>query len=160
MLNRCEFIGFLGRDPEVKTFGSGSKLCNLSLAVSEKRKDKSGELKEHTTWVPVVIWNENLVTVAERYLAKGSKVYIAGQFEVRKWTAQDGGERYSTEIVLRYDGKLIMLDKKGEGPTRDSSASAASSSSSYRDRSSYEPRAAGATPRQESYDDLDDEIPF
>ena len=159
MLNRCEFIGFLGRDPEIKTFGSGGKLCNLSLGVSDRWKDKAGEWQDRTTWVPIVIWNENLVTVAERYLAKGSKVYIAGQFEVRKYTDKDGGERWMTEIVLRYDGKLIMLDKKGEGPTRDSSASA-SSSSSYRDRSAHEPRAGAATPQRESWDDLDDEIPF
>lgn len=116
MLNRCEFIGNLGRDPEIRATQTGDKVANLSLAVSETWKDKNtGERKERTTWVPVVIWGP-LASVAERYLRKGSKVYIAGRFSVRKWQDQSGNDRYATEIVLQgFGASLIMLDGPSGG---------------------------------------------
>ena len=115
MLNRCEFIGNLGKDPEVKHLSNGDRVVNFSLAVSERWKDRnSGERKEKTTWVPVVIWNQGLGEVAERYLRKGSKIYVSGAFTVRKWTAQDGSDRYATEIVLgKFRGELVLLGDKG-----------------------------------------------
>lgn len=117
MLNNCCFIGHLGKDPEVRHLSSGGRVVNFSLAVSERWTDKSsGERKEKTTWVPVVIWNDKLGEVAERYLRKGSKVYVAGAFSVRKWTGQDGLDKYATEIVLgRFRGELIMLGDRKSG---------------------------------------------
>src|SRR5690606_35642778 len=97
MLNSCEFIGNLGADPEVRSFQNGGKVCNLRLAVTEKYKDRDGNRQEHTDWIPVAIFNDGLVGVAEQYLRKGSKVYVRGAFKTRKYTAQDGSDRYSTE---------------------------------------------------------------
>lgn|SRR5512146_2060382 len=113
-LNLCQFIGNLGRDPEVRRLSSGEPVVNLSLAVSESWRDKnSGERKEKTEWVRVTIFNENLAKVAEQYLRKGSKVYLSGQMQTRKWTDKDGADKYSTEIVLnRFKGELVMLDSK------------------------------------------------
>lgn len=123
MLNKCIFIGNLGRDPEVRTMQDGKKVANLSLAVSEKWKDKStGERKERTEWVRVVIFG-HLAEVAEKYLQKGSKVYVQGQMQTRKWTDKDGNEKYSTEIVLQgFNSELIMLDEKrgSDKPVADS----------------------------------------
>ena len=115
-LNRCEFIGNLGADPEVRRMSSGDPVVNLRIAVTDRWTDRSsGEKRERTTWIPVVIFNENLAKVAEQYLKKGSKVFIAGEFSVRKWTDNSGQERYATEIVLqRYRGELQMLDGRGE----------------------------------------------
>lgn len=123
MLNVCSFIGNLGADPETRTFQNGGKVCNLRLAVSETWKDKdSGEKKERTEWVSVAIFNEGLVRVAEQYLSKGSKVYISGKMQTRKWQDKDGADRYSTEIVLQgFDAKLVMLGGK-EGGTREERA--------------------------------------
>ena len=118
-LNRCEFIGNLGRDPEVRTTQNGGKIVNLRIAVTEKWKDRnSGERRERTEWIPVAIFAEGLAKVAEQYLRKGSKVYIAGEFSTRKWQDQSGADRYSTEVVLRpYKGELVMLDApKGDTP--------------------------------------------
>lgn len=117
-VNKVILIGNLGKDPEVRTVQNGSKLCNLSIATSEGWKDKaSGERKERTEWHRVVIFNERLVTVAERYLKKGSKVYVEGQIETRKWTDQSGHEKFSTEITLRqFRGELTLLDsREGSG---------------------------------------------
>lgn len=115
MLNQCQFIGNLGADPEVRTFQNGGKVCNLRLAVTEKWK-KDGETKERTEWVTVAIFSEGLIGVAERYLRKGSKVYISGKMQTRKWQDQSGADRYSTEIILQgFDAKLTMLD----GPSGD-----------------------------------------
>jgi len=117
MLNQCQFIGNLGRDPETRTFQNGGKVCNLRLAVSETWKDKqTGERKERTEWISVAIFSEGLVGIAEQYLRKGSKVYISGKMSSRKYQAQDGTDRYSTEIVLQgFDAKLVMLDGKDGG---------------------------------------------
>jgi len=116
MFNQCQFIGNLGADPEVKSFQAGGRIANLRLAVTESWKDKAtGEKKERTEWVSVVISSDGLIGVAERYLRKGSKVFIAGKMRTRKWQDQAGNDRYSTEIVVGMDGKLVMLSGKQEG---------------------------------------------
>jgi single-strand DNA-binding protein len=111
-VNKVILVGNLGKDPEVRTFQNGGRVASFSIATSESWKDKtSGEKKERTEWHRVSILNENLVGVAERFLKKGSKVYIEGQLETRKWTDKEGHEKYSTEVVLRpYRGELTMLD--------------------------------------------------
>ena len=111
-VNKVILVGNLGRDPETKSFQNGGKVVNLRIATSETWKDRnSGERKERTEWHSVAIFNENLAGVAERYLRKGSKVYIEGQLETRKWQDANGQDRYSTEVVLRpYNGTLTMLD--------------------------------------------------
>jgi single-strand DNA-binding protein len=116
-VNKAILIGHLGRDPEVRNFQNGGKMVNLRLATSESWKDKaSGERKERTEWHTIAIFNEGLAKIAEQYLRKGSKVYIEGQIETRKWQDQSGADRYSTEIVLRpFSGALTLLDSKGEG---------------------------------------------
>lgn len=116
-VNKVILIGNLGRDPEVRYAQDGTKIVNLSLATSESWKDKnSGERREKTEWHRVVIFNDRLADVAERFLRKGSKVYLEGALQTRKWTDQSGQEKYTTEVVLqRYRGELTMLDGKGEG---------------------------------------------
>ena len=115
-VNKVTLIGNLGRDPEVRSTQDGMKIVNLSLATSENWKDRnSGERRERTEWHRVVIFNENLARVAEQYLRKGSKIYVEGQLQTRKWTDQNGQDRYTTEVVLqRYRGELTMLDGRGE----------------------------------------------
>lgn len=118
-VNKAILVGNLGRDPEVRTLQTGSKVCNLSVATSESWRDKAtGERKERTEWHRVVIFNDNLVKVCEAYLRKGSKIYVEGSIETRKWQDQSGAEKYSTEIVLRpFRGELTLLDTKaGAGP--------------------------------------------
>lgn len=111
-INKVILIGHLGRDPETRHLNNGNKVCNLRLATTERWK-KDGEQQEKTEWHSVVIFNEHLVDVAEKYLAKGSKIYLEGQLQTRKWQDQQGNDRYSTEIVLnRYRGELQMLDMK------------------------------------------------
>jgi len=116
-VNKVILVGNLGRDPEIRSMQDGQRVCNLSLATSESWRDRnSGERREKTEWHRVVIFNENLVKVAEQFLKKGSKIYVEGQLQTRKWTDQSGAERYSTEIVLqRFRGELTMLDGRGEG---------------------------------------------
>jgi single-strand DNA-binding protein len=116
-VNKVILIGNLGKDPEVRSMQNGGKVCNLSVATSESWKDKmSGERKERTEWHRVVIFNENLISVAERFLKKGSKVYLEGQIETRKWADQAGVEKYSTEVVLRpFRGELTLLDGREGG---------------------------------------------
>lgn len=116
-VNKVILVGNLGRDPEVRRLGSGEPVVNLRIATSETWRDKqSGERKEKTEWHSVVIFNENLAKVAEQYLKKGSKVYIEGQLQTRKWQDQSGVEKYTTEIVLqRFRGELTILDSRGQG---------------------------------------------
>jgi len=116
-INKVILVGNLGADPEVRTMNSGDKLVNLSVATSESWKDKAtGERKEKTEWHRVVIFNDRLADVAERFLNKGSKVYLEGQLQTRKWQDQSGQDKYTTEVVLqRYRGELTMLDSKGDG---------------------------------------------
>src|SRR3954466_6845962 len=114
-VNKVILVGNLGKDPEVRRMTSGEPVVNLSLATSESWRDKaSGERKEKTEWHRVVIFNKNLADVAEKYLKKGSKVYVEGQLQTRKWTDKDGQEKYSTEVVLQnFRGELTMLDGRG-----------------------------------------------
>lgn len=142
MLNACSFIGNLGRDPEVRHTQANKKIVHLSLGVTEKWKDRqSGERKEATEWVRVVVFNENIADVAEKYLTKGARCYVSGQMKTRKWTDQSGVEKYTTEIVIGpFKGELVLL---GGGEQRDGGGYA------DRDRSQ---RGAGAA--------LDDDIPF
>jgi single-strand DNA-binding protein len=169
-VNKVILIGNLGRDPEVRSFQNGGKVCNLSVATSESWKDKmSGERKERTEWHRVVIFNENLIQVAERFLKKGSKVYLEGQIETRKWADQSGQERFSTEVVLRpFRGELTLLDSR-EGAGGSYGAGGYGGAGEFGDAPAREaPRAGGGaggyggqagggfTPGP----DLDDEIPF
>ncbi len=116
-VNKVILVGNLGRDPEVRSFQNGGKVCNLRIATSETWKDKStGERREKTEWHSVAIFQEGLVRVAEQYLRKGSKVYIEGQLQTRKYQDQSGADRYSTEVVLQgFGGTLVMLDGRSEG---------------------------------------------
>lgn len=116
-VNKVILIGNLGADPEVRTFQNGGKVCNIRIATSENWKDKNtGERREKTEWHTVAIFQEGLVRVAEQYLRKGSKVYIEGKLQTRKWQDQSGADRYSTEVVLNgFDGTLTMLDGRSEG---------------------------------------------
>ncbi len=116
-VNKVILIGNLGRDPEVRTFQNGGKVCNLRIATTETWKDRNtGERQERTEWHSVAIFSEGLVRVAEQYLRKGSKVYVEGQLQTRKWQDQSGNDRYSTEVVLRgFNGTLVMLDGRSGG---------------------------------------------
>ena len=115
-VNKVIIVGNLGRDPEVRSFQNGGKVCNLTVATSENWRDKnSGEKRERTEWHRVAIFSEGLVRVAEQYLRKGSKVYLEGQLETRKWQDQSGQDRYTTEVVLRgFNSTLTMLDGRNE----------------------------------------------
>lgn len=121
-VNKVILVGHLGADPEVRSFQSGGKICNFRIATGESWKDRNtGERQERTEWHTVAIFSEGLVGVAERYLRKGSKVYIEGQLRTRKWQAQDGTDRYSTEVVLQGpQSQLVMLDSAGGGQNGDS----------------------------------------
>lgn len=151
-VNKVILIGNLGRDPEVRTFQNGGKVCNLRIATSENWKDRNtGERKERTEWHSVSIMSEGIAKIAEQYLRKGSKVYIEGQLETRKWQDQNGQDRYSTEVVLRpYSGTLTMLD----GPNGNRSSDYSSGSSG-----DYGGNSGGgySAPEQQN---MDDEIPF
>jgi len=173
-VNKVILIGNLGRDPEVRRMGSGDAVVNLRIATSENWRDRqSGERKERTEWHSVVIFNENLAKVAEQYLKKGSKVYIEGQLQTRKWTDQSGQERYSTEVVLqRFRGELTILDSRGEGGGRggDAGGDYSEGGSDYGSSSPMESRAparsgggrapAAGAPASNFSSDLDDDIPF
>ena len=116
-VNKVTLIGNLGRDPEVRNSNDGMKIVQLSVATSESWKDKvTGERKDKTEWHRVVVFNDRIADICEKYLKKGSKVYIEGQLQTRKWTDQQGQEKYTTEIVLqRYRGEMMMLDARNEG---------------------------------------------
>lgn len=152
-LNRVMIIGNLGKEPRTSSFQNGGKVCNLTVACSETWKDKNtGEKKERTEWVNVAIFTEGLVNVAERYLKKGSKVYIEGSLRTRKYQDQSGNDRYVTEVVLQgFGGTLVMLDGAKGGQ-----ASGGSSDSGY----SQSGGNSGGAPSGQFDDDLDDEVPF
>jgi single-strand DNA-binding protein len=161
-VNKVILVGNLGRDPEVRTTQAGSKIVNLSVATGESWTDKTtGERRERTEWHRVVIFNERLADVAERFLRKGRKVYIEGAMETRKWTDQSGQEKYSTEVVLRnFRGELVLLDgSRGED-------SGVAEGGGFAERPAMRPVAATAPREVPSWDapkggnDLDDEIPF
>jgi single-strand DNA-binding protein len=149
-VNKVILVGNLGRDPEVRQTQDGKPIVNMSVATSESWRDRStGERRERTEWHRVVIFNEHLADVAQKYLRKGSKVYIEGQLQTRKWTDQDGRDRYSTEVVLqRFRGELTMLDSRadaGGGGGGDYGGGGGS---------------GGPPPASGGGGDLDDEIPF
>ncbi|APX90914.1 single-stranded DNA-binding protein [Brevirhabdus pacifica] len=162
-VNKVILVGNLGRDPEVRTFQNGGKVCNLRIATSENWKDRNtGERKERTEWHSVAIFSEPLARIAEQYLRKGSKVYLEGQLETRKWQDQSGQDRYSTEVVLRpYKGELTLLDSRGGegggggGYMADQSGGGYSGGGSggANDGGGYGGPSGAAS-------DLDDEIPF
>jgi single-strand DNA-binding protein len=155
-VNKVILIGNLGADPEIRTLNSGDRVANLRIATSESWRDRSsGEKKERTEWHRVVIFNDNLVKVAESYLRKGSKVYLEGAIQTRKWTDQAGLEKFSTEVVLqKFRGELTMLDGKGEGGVADRDEGG------YSGGFSSAPKTQRSGPREEFTADLDDEIPF
>jgi single-strand DNA-binding protein len=167
-VNKVILIGNLGRDPEVRSFQNGGKVCNLRIATSETWKDKNtGERREKTEWHSVAIFQEGLVRIAEQYLRKGSKVYIEGQLQTRKWQDQSGQDKYSTEVVLQgFGGTLTMLDGRDGGGV----GAPSGGGSGYDNRqdggydSGYDsgysggPAQGGGTPAPSR--DLDDEIPF
>ncbi|HEY1876971.1 MAG TPA: single-stranded DNA-binding protein [Rhizomicrobium sp.] len=148
-VNKVILIGNLGKDPEVRRTTSGDPIVNLSIATSESWRDKaSGERKEKTEWHRVVIFNKNLADVAEKYLRKGSKVYVEGQLQTRKWTDKDGAERYSTEVVLQnFRGELTMLDGRNGGGEGGGGGFGGG-------------RGASEAPASFQRDEMDDEIPF
>ena len=156
-VNKVILVGNLGRDPEIRSTQDGTKVANLSLATSESWRDRSsGERRERTEWHRVVIFNEKLCEVAEKYLRKGSKIYIEGQLQTRKWTDKDGQERYSTEVVLqRFRGELTMLDGRQDG--------GGGGGGGYSDDGGYSGGSGGGGSGGSggsSGGDLDDEIPF
>lgn len=161
-VNKVTLIGYLGADPEVRTFQNGNKVVNLRLATSERWRDKqTGERKEKTEWHAIAIFNENLCKIAEQYLKKGSYVYVEGKLETRKWQDQGGADRYTTEIVLRaFNGEITLLDKRGsDDDVVDERQSGGASSGSGGSRD--DGRGGGST----GYggggrSDIDDEIPF
>jgi len=173
-VNKVIIVGNLGRDPEVRSFQNGGKVVNLNIATSESWRDKaSGERKERTEWHRVSILNEPLAKIAEQYLKKGSKVYIEGQLETRKWQDQSGAERYTTEVVLRpYRGELTLLDGREGG----GGGGGGGGDGGYGDRSGAEDQEGGGTSggyrgaaagggfggaaAVGGRSDLDDEIPF
>ena len=163
-VNKVMLLGNLGRDPDIRATQDGNKIVNLSIATSERWKDRnSGEQREKTEWHRVVIFNENLARIAEQYLRKGSNVYIEGQLQTRKWTDQQGIEKYTTEVVLsRFKGELTLLGNRGdmqqisdEGPQSDPFHS---SQETFQSNSSIEQsQISGQLPPM---NDLDDDIPF
>ena len=157
-VNKVILVGNLGRDPEVRTFQNGGKVCNLRIATSERWKDRnSGEQRERTEWHSVAIFSEPLARTAEQYLRKGSKVYLEGQLETRKWQDQSGQDRYSTEVVLRpYNSTMVMLDGRSGGGGGDYGGD--DRGGSYGGGGDYGGSSGGG--RAPASNDLDDEIPF
>jgi len=163
-INKVILVGNLGKDPEVKSFQNGGKIANFTIATSESWKDKmTGERKERTEWHNIKVDNENLVRVVEQYLRKGSKVYVEGQLQTRKWQDRDGNDRYTTEVVVgRFRGELELLDRREGG-------AGAGSGGGYSDGESYSrspaPSGMGGAPsgggKPSSFDDdMDDDVPF
>ena len=149
-VNKVILVGNLGDDPEARSLNNGGEVVNMRVATSESWKDRDGNRQERTEWHNVVIFNENLGRVAKSYLRKGSKVYLEGQIQTRKWQGQDGNDRYTTEIVLqRFRGELVLLDSAGGG------------------RGDYSGEDSGGASRQQSRpqpatfdNELDDDVPF
>lgn len=167
-VNKVILVGNLGRDPEVRRLNSGEPVASLRIATSESWRDKaSGERRERTEWHNVVIFNENLARIAEQYLRKGSKVYVEGQLQTRKYQDKDGQERYTTEVVLqRFRGELTILDSRGGDDAGPGSSGGGYGSGSFGgaepSRPSVSDRSSGGQGGgQPSYsNDLDDDIPF
>lgn len=163
-VNKVILVGNLGDEPEVRSLNNGGEVVNLRVATSENWKDRDGNRQERTEWHRVVIFNENLGRVAKQFLHKGSKVYLEGQIQTRKWQDQSGQDRYSTEVVLqRFRGELVLLDSKGGGGGGGGYGDDYGGSSGFGERSSD---FGGGAPRQQpkpqpAFDsDLDDDVPF
>ncbi len=170
-VNKVILIGNLGQDPEVKSFQNGGRIANLRIATSENWKDKAtGERKERTEWHTVVLQSDGLVGVAERYLRKGSKVYIEGSLRTRKWQDASGNDRYSTEVSVGMNGVLTMLDgapgagggaaRSGGGGWNEGGASGGGRSGGGAAGGGWNQGGGGGAPAGGFADDLDDDIPF
>jgi single-strand DNA-binding protein len=167
-LNKCSFIGYLGKDPEIRRTNDGRPIANLSLGCTDSWRDKAtGEKRERTEWVRVVVFNEGLAGVVDKYCHKGDRLFIEGSLQTRKWQDKDGNDRYSTEIVLQsFGGQLIMLSSKGESESRHREAQRTTDNAAeragidperYADKGSDFGNSNGShKPRH----DMDDEIPF
>ncbi|GAA4661897.1 single-stranded DNA-binding protein [Bartonella pachyuromydis] len=166
-LNKVILIGNLGADPEIRRLNSGDQVANLRIATSESWRDRNtNERKERTEWHNIVIFNENLIKVVEQYLKKGSKIYIEGQLQTRKWQDQNGSDRYTTEVVLqKYRGELQMLDGRGSagGEQMQGANQASYGSGGFADSSSNPRNAFGHNndqPEESFSHKLDDDVPF
>ncbi|WP_375609463.1 MULTISPECIES: single-stranded DNA-binding protein [unclassified Bartonella] len=164
-LNKVILIGNLGADPEIRRLNSGDQVANLRIATSESWRDRNtNERKERTEWHSIVIFNENLVKVAEQYLKKGSKIYIEGQLQTRKWQDQNGNDRYTTEVVLqKYRGELQMLDGRGAAGGEQGASQGGSYSGDFANSSSNQRNTFDQNNNQlgESFSHkLDDDVPF
>src|SRR5262245_13615492 len=162
-VNKVILIGNLGKDPEIRRTQDGRPIANLRIATSESWRDKTtGERREKTEWHSVVIFNENLCKIAEQYLKKGSKVFIEGALQTRKWQGQDGQDRYTTEVVLQgFNGNLTMLDGRSSGAGAGMQENGQSDYGGGSDSYSDAPRGGGKGAAKGSFDkQLDDEIPF
>ncbi len=156
-LNKVMLIGNLGQDPDVRTMQNGGRVCNLSIATSESWKDKNtGERREKTEWHRVVVFNDGLISVIENYLKKGSKVFIEGTLETRKWQDQNGNDKYTTEVVLKnYNGNLTMLDGRNDNNS--------GGGGGYQQRAPQQQSSGGGQQNQNAapvHDDFEDDIPF
>jgi single-strand DNA-binding protein len=172
-LNKVMIIGNLGADPEVRSFQNGGRVCNLRIATSEQWKDKSGERQERTEWHTVAVFQEPAINFAEQYLRKGSKVYVEGQLQTRKWQDQQGNDRYTTEIAIRpFSGQLTSLDAPGGGGGQRGGGGGSSGGGDWNRGSSGGGQGGGgqsggwnqgggsSSGGGSNYDDLDDDIPF
>ena len=160
-VNKVILVGNLGADPEARSLNNGGEVVNLRVATSEQWKDRDGNRQERTEWHQVVIFNENLGRVAKSYLKKGSKVYLEGQLQTRKWTDQSGNDKYTTEVVLqRFRGELVLLDSRGEG----GGSGGGFGGGGYGD--DFGGSSSGGSQRQQRpqpaafENDLDDDVPF
>lgn len=165
-VNKVILVGNVGKDPEIRTFGNGGKVANFSIATSENWKDKQGQRQEKTEWHNIAVFNDGLVGVIERYVKKGSKLYIEGKLQTRKWQDRDGNDKYTTEIVLQgYGGTLTMLDSAnsqgGGGGGQRSSGGYGQDNGGYgnMDQGGGSRSASAMEGPKENFD-LDDEIPF
>lgn len=161
-VNKVILIGNLGADPEVRTFQNGGKVCNLRIATSETWKDKNtGERREKTEWHTVAIFSEGLVRVCEQYLKKGSKVYIEGALQTRKWQDQSGNDRYSTEVVLQgFGGTLVMLDGRSGGSGGGGDYGGGQQQGGGGQQGGYGGDSSGGGQQSGGGSNIDDEIPF
>jgi single-strand DNA-binding protein len=155
-VNKVILVGNLGADPEARSLNSGGEVVNMRVATSESWKDRDGARQERTEWHNVVIFNENLGRVAKSYLRKGSKVYLEGQIQTRKWTDKDGNDRYTTEVVLqRFRGELVLLD------SRDGGGGGRGAFNDEFEDSGGAPQRSQSRPQPAAFDtDLDDDVPF
>lgn len=153
-VNKVILVGNLGADPEARSLNNGGEVVNMRVATTENWKDRDGNRQERTEWHNVVIWNENLGRVAKNYLRKGSKVYLEGQLQTRKWQDQSGNDKYTTEVVLqRFRGELVLLDSRGEG-----GGGAFGGGDSFAQGGGSSPQRR---PEPAAFDnDLDDDVPF